>query len=163
DEQVRGAVHQQEAQVAPAVAEARQLGLAAARPVLDRQLADREARLRRAHEHLRGELHAQRPQLEAPHGVAANGTHPAVRVAPAAAASSPLPSWDALSTTITSPRSDASTSVSRASLTQRSMLSASLRHGITTETDGTASRLGFAGAATPVCSVALIGRAAAIV
>src|SRR4051794_38283865 len=40
DEQVRGRVDQQEAQVSPAVAEARELRLTATRVVLDRELPD---------------------------------------------------------------------------------------------------------------------------
>ena len=84
-EQVRGAVHEQEAQVAPAVLEARQLALAAARVVLDRELADVEVLLRRPDDHLRRELHPGRPQVQARQHVAPDAAHPAVRVADARA------------------------------------------------------------------------------
>ena len=85
DEQVRRAVDEQEAQVAPAVAPARELRLAAARRVGDRELADVELLLRRADDHLGGELHAGRAQVERRQDVAAQAAHAAVRVADARA------------------------------------------------------------------------------
>ena len=72
DEQVGRAVHEQEAQVAPAVAEARELGLAAARVVLDRELADVELLLGGPDDHLRRELHAGGAQVQARQDVAAH-------------------------------------------------------------------------------------------
>ena len=64
DEQVVGAVHEQEAQMAPAVPEARELRFAFAGVILNRDLADGEVLLRRADDHLGRELHAGRPQVE---------------------------------------------------------------------------------------------------
>ena len=84
-EQVRRAVDEQEAQVPPAVAEARQLGLAAARAVLDRELADVELLLRGPDDHLGGELHPGRAQVQPGQHVAADRPHAAVRVADAGA------------------------------------------------------------------------------
>jgi hypothetical protein len=78
-------VDEQEAQVAPAVAEARELGLAAARVVLDRQLADVEVLLGGADHHLGGELHAGRAQVEHGQDVAAEAAHAAVGVLDAGA------------------------------------------------------------------------------
>src|SRR5947208_1533074 len=69
---------------------------------------------------------------------------------------SPLPSSDALSTTTTSPRSSARARTSLAVSTQRSMVSASLRHGMTTDTDGVPWTSGTAGAAARVSRVVLI-------
>ena len=83
DEQVVGRVHEQEAQVPPAVAEARQLRLAAARVVLDRELADVEVLLRRPDHHLGGELHPRRAQLQLRERVGAQRAHAAVGVADA--------------------------------------------------------------------------------
>src|ERR1041384_3530855 len=54
--------------------------------------------------------------------------------APAPRASSPLPSVEPLSTTITSPASPFSSSAERAWLTHSAIVSASFRHGMTTET-----------------------------
>ena len=71
---------QQEAQVAPPVAEAGELGFPAARVVLDRQLLDGQVLLGRADDHLRGELHAGGAQVEAGQHVAADGAHAAVGV-----------------------------------------------------------------------------------
>ena len=76
---------EQEAQVAPPVAEARELRLAAARVVLDLELADRQVLLRGADHHLGGELHAGGAQIEAWQHVAAQGAHAAVRVVDAGA------------------------------------------------------------------------------
>ena len=84
-EQVRRRVDEQEAQVAPAVAEARELRHAAARVVGDRQLADLELGLGRPDHHLGGELHAGGAQLERGQLVAAEGAHAAVGVAHAGA------------------------------------------------------------------------------
>ena len=81
DEQVRRRVDEQEAQVAPAVAEARELGGAAARVVVDRQLADVQVRLGGADHHLGGELHAGGAEVELGQPVAAEGAHAAVGVA----------------------------------------------------------------------------------
>ena len=80
DEEVRRAVHQQEAQVPPAVAEARELRFAAARVVGDRDLGDLEVLLGGAHDHLRGELHPGRAEVEPLQRVAAQRAHAAVRV-----------------------------------------------------------------------------------
>ena len=80
-----GAVHEQEAQVAPAVAEARELALAAARVVLDRELGDPQVLLGGPDHHLRGELHAGRAQVQARQHVAAQRAHAAVGVADAGA------------------------------------------------------------------------------
>ncbi len=85
DEQVRRAVDEQEAQVAPAVAPARELRRAAARHVGDRELADVELLLRRADDHLGGELHAGRAQVERRQDVAPEAAHAAVRVTDAGA------------------------------------------------------------------------------
>ena len=82
---MRGRVDEQEAQVPPAVAEARELRLAAARVVGDRQLPDRELGLGRPDHHLGGELHAGRAKLERGQLVAAEGAHAAVGVAHAGA------------------------------------------------------------------------------
>ncbi len=81
DEEVIRAVDEQEAQVAPAVAKARQLALASARVVFDRELGDLELLLRRSDHHLGGELHAGRAQVQAREHVSAQGAHAAVRVA----------------------------------------------------------------------------------
>ncbi len=80
DEQMRGAVHEQEAQVAPAVAEARQLRLAAAGVVFDRELGDSQFLLGGPDHHLRGKLHTGRAQIEARQHVGAKRAHPAVGV-----------------------------------------------------------------------------------
>ena len=85
DEQVRRAVDEQEAQVPPAVAPARELRRAAARHVGDRKLADVELLLRRADDHLGGELHAGGAQVERGQDVAPEAAHAAVRVADAGA------------------------------------------------------------------------------
>jgi len=85
DEEVRRAVDEQEAQVAPAVAPARELRLAAARRVGDRELADVELLLRGPDDHLGGELHAGRAQVQARQDVAPEAAHAAVRVADAGA------------------------------------------------------------------------------
>ncbi len=74
-------MQQQEAQVPPSVAEARQLRFAAARAVLDRDLADVELLLGCANDHLRGELHPARAQLQHLEAVAPERAHAAVRVA----------------------------------------------------------------------------------
>ena len=79
-EQVSGAVHQEEAQVAPSVAEARQLRDAGARVVLDRELPDLEVLLGRPDHHLRGELHAGGAQVQPGEHVAADPAHAAVGV-----------------------------------------------------------------------------------
>ena len=65
----------------PAVAEARQLRLAPARVVLDRQLADGQVLLGRPDHHLGRELHAGRAQVERGQRAAADAAHAAVRVA----------------------------------------------------------------------------------
>jgi hypothetical protein len=78
-------VHEQEAQVAPAVAEARELGGSAARVVVDRQLADVELRLGGPDHHLRGELHARRAQVERGERLPTERAHAAVGVAHAGA------------------------------------------------------------------------------
>src|SRR3954466_9140014 len=80
-EQVRRAVHQQEAQVAPAIAEARELGLAPARVVLDRDLPDVELLLRRPDDHLGGELHPRRAEIERRQDRAPEAAHAAMGVA----------------------------------------------------------------------------------
>ncbi len=85
DEQVVGRVDEQEAKVAPAVAEARELRLAAARVVLDRELADDELLLGGADHHLGSELHPGRAQVEPREHVAPQRAHPAVRVVDAGA------------------------------------------------------------------------------
>ena len=85
DEQPGGAVHEQEAQVAPAVPEARELRLALARVVVDRDLLDLEPLLARADHHLGCELHPGRPQVEAGQRRAPDRAHAAVRVAHAGA------------------------------------------------------------------------------
>ena len=85
DEEVGRAVHEQEAQVAPAVAEARELRLAAARVVLDVDLGDRQVLLGGADHHLGGELHAGGAQVERVEHVAAQRPHAAVGVAHAGA------------------------------------------------------------------------------
>ena len=85
DEEVGRAVHQQEAQVAPPVAEARELRLAAARVVLDLDLGDLEVLLGGADHHLGGELHPGRAQVELVEHVAAQRAHAAVGVAHAGA------------------------------------------------------------------------------
>ncbi len=64
DEQPGGAVDQQEAQVAPAIPVARELRLALARVVADRDLGDHEAFLACSDHHLGGELHARCAQLK---------------------------------------------------------------------------------------------------
>ena len=69
----------------PAVPEARQLGLAFSRVVLDRDLGDLELLLRRPDHHLRGELHPRRAQIELGQHVSSNRPHPAVRVSDACA------------------------------------------------------------------------------
>ncbi len=85
DEEVVGAVDEQEAQVAPAVAEAREFALAAARVVFDRELGDPQLLLGGADHHLRGELHAGRAQVKARQHVAAQRAHAAVGVVDAGA------------------------------------------------------------------------------
>ncbi len=80
-----GRVDEQEPQVPPAVAEARELRLAAARVVLDRELADVELLLRGPDHHLGGELHPGRAQVEPRQHVAAQRAHPAVGVVDAGA------------------------------------------------------------------------------
>ena len=79
-EEVGGAVDEQEAQVAPAVAKARELGLAAAWVVLDRELRDPQLLLGGPDDHLRSELHARRAQVEDREDVAPEAAHAAVRV-----------------------------------------------------------------------------------
>ena len=64
DEQVGRAVHEQEPQVAPAVTEARELRLAAARVILDVHLGDPQMLFGGADHHLGRELHARRAQIE---------------------------------------------------------------------------------------------------
>ena len=65
----------------PAVAERRQLRLAAARVQCDRNLADVELRLRCPDHHLGGELHPGRAQVESWQHVAADRAQPAMGVA----------------------------------------------------------------------------------
>ena len=69
----------------PAVAEARQLALAAAGVVFDRELGDLEVLLGGPDHHLGGELHAGRAQVQARQDFAAHGPHAAVGVADAGA------------------------------------------------------------------------------
>ena len=71
--------------MAPAVAEARQLGLAPAGVVFDRELGDRQFLLRGPDDHLRGELHAGRAQVQPRQHLAAQRAHAAVRIADAGA------------------------------------------------------------------------------
>ncbi len=71
--------------MAPAVPEARELRLALARVVVDRDLGDLEPLLARADHHLGGELHAGCAQIETGQRGAADGAHAAVRVAHARA------------------------------------------------------------------------------
>ena len=71
--------------MAPAVAEARQLALAAARVVFDRELGDPQVLLGGPDHHLRGELHAGRAQVQARQHVAAQRAHAAVGVLDAGA------------------------------------------------------------------------------
>ncbi len=66
--------------MAPAVAEARQLALAAARVILDRELGDPQVLLRRPDDHLGGELHPGGPQVQPRQHVAAQGAHAAVGI-----------------------------------------------------------------------------------
>ncbi len=75
------AVNEQESKVAPAVAPRRELRLAAARVVVDRELADVEAALCRADHHLAGELHARGAQVEHLQLVPPDRAHAAVGVA----------------------------------------------------------------------------------
>ena len=74
------AVQEHEADVAPGVAEAVELRLADARVVVDRDLADREPAPVRLEDHLRGELHPGRVEVEHGQRLAADRPHPAVRV-----------------------------------------------------------------------------------
>ena len=74
------AVQEHEADVPPGVAEAVQLRLADARVVVDRDLADRQPAAVRLEDHLGGELHPRRVEVELRQGVAADRAHPAVRV-----------------------------------------------------------------------------------
>ncbi len=82
---MRRAVDEQEAQVAPAVAEARELALAAAGVVDNRELGDFQVLLRGPDDHLRGELHPGRAQVQPRQDVAPQGAHAAVGVADAGA------------------------------------------------------------------------------
>ena len=75
-----GAVDQEEAQVPPAVAPGRELGLALSPVVLDRELADVQAGLRRPDHHLGCQLHAGCPQVEPGKDIAADRAHPAVGI-----------------------------------------------------------------------------------
>ncbi len=68
-------------EVTPAVAEARQLGFATAQVVLDRYLADFELLLRGRHDHLRGEFHPGRAQVDDLQAIAPERAHPPVGVA----------------------------------------------------------------------------------
>ena len=79
-EEVLRAVDEQEAQVPPAVAPGRELRLARARVVLDRELPDVEVELRRADHHLRGELHAGCAEVEGGQDLAPQRAHAAVGV-----------------------------------------------------------------------------------
>ena len=65
----------------PAVAPGRELRLAAARVVVDRELADVQLLLGRPHHHLRRELHAGGVQVELRQHGAAHGAHAAMGVA----------------------------------------------------------------------------------
>ncbi len=79
-EEVPGAVDQQEAKVPPAVAPGRELRLALSAVVLDRELPDVEAGLGRPDHHLGRQLHSGGPQVELGKHVAADRAHPAVGV-----------------------------------------------------------------------------------
>ena len=74
------AVQEHEANVAPGVREAVQLRLPDPRVVVDRNLADRHAAAIRLEDHLRGELHPGRVQVETGRGLLADRAHPAVGV-----------------------------------------------------------------------------------
>ena len=76
---------EEEAQVPPAVPEARQLGHPAAGEILDLELAHLELLLGRPDHHLGCELHARRSQVELGQDAAAEGAHPAVRIGDAGA------------------------------------------------------------------------------
>src|SRR4051794_38110067 len=67
--------------MAPAVTEARQLRLALARVVVDRDLVDRQPLLAGADDHLGRELHPGSAEIELRQGRAPHRAHPAVRVA----------------------------------------------------------------------------------
>ena len=79
-EEERRAVDEHEAQVAPAVAPGVQLRLAGARVVVDRHLADRDLALGGLEDHLGGELHAGRVQVEPGDGAAPDRAKAAVGV-----------------------------------------------------------------------------------
>ena len=74
------AVEEHEPHVPPGVAEAVELRLADARVVVDRDLAHPEAAAERLEDHLRGELHPGRVEVERRERVAAHRPHPAVGV-----------------------------------------------------------------------------------
>ena len=80
DEQMVGRMHQQEPQMPPTVAETRELGLAAATVVHDRELADVEVLLLRPDHHFRRELHAGGAQVQRRQRVTAKSPHAAVSV-----------------------------------------------------------------------------------
>ena len=74
------AVQEHEADVPPGVAEAVELRLADARVVVDRDLAHGQPAAVRLEDHLRGELHPGRVEVERRQRVAADRSHAAVRV-----------------------------------------------------------------------------------
>ena len=74
------AVEKHELHVPPGVAEAVQLRLADPGVVVDRDLTHAELAPERLEDHLRGELHPGRVQIEGRERVLADGAHPAVRV-----------------------------------------------------------------------------------
>ena len=71
---------EQEAQMPPTVADTRELGLAAAGVVLDRELREDEVLLGGPDHHFGGELHAGGAQVELRQAITAHRSHPAVRV-----------------------------------------------------------------------------------
>ena len=85
DKQMCRAVDEQEAQVAPAIAERGQLALPSARVVLDWQLSNPQVLLRSPDDHLRRELHPGRTQVQALQDLTAHAAHAAVGVADAGA------------------------------------------------------------------------------